>query len=129
MATVTTLMVPGMTCGHCVSAVTNELEAVAGVENVSVELRKGEESEVTVFSDNPLDEAALREAIDEAGYDIASISTDTQALATESAEQAAKAEQAEQSAQSAGAFQDLGLVAADAPGKSGGCGCGNCNCQ
>jgi len=129
MATVTTLMVPGMTCGHCVSAVTNELEAVAGVENVSVELRKGEESEVTVFSDAALDEAALREAIDEAGYDVTSISTDTQALATESAEQAAKAEQAEQSAQPTGAFQDLGLVAADAPGKSGGCGCGNCNCQ
>lgn len=118
MSTVTTLMVPGMTCGHCVSAVTKELEAVSGVENIIVELRKGEESEVSVFSDAPLEESALREAIDEAGYEVASLSVDEQALANESKEQG----------QSEKAAADLGLTAVDAP-KSGGCGCGNCNCQ
>ncbi len=117
MSTVTTLMVPGMTCAHCVSSVTRELDAVSGVENVSIELRKDAESEVTVFSDNPLDEAALREAVDEAGYEVASITVDTQALATESGEQGDKAN----------ANEDLGLTAKGASG--GGCGCGNCNCQ
>lgn len=118
MATLTTLMVPGMTCGHCVSAVTKELEAVAGVANVIVELRKGEESEVTVFSDSALSEEALREAIDEAGYDVASISSDAKALENQSA--------IEGEATLAG--EDLGLTAVDAAPKSG-CGCGNCNCQ
>lgn len=88
MPTITTLMVPGMTCGHCVSAVTKELEAVENVEGVSVELRKGAESEVTIFSDNPLDQAALNEAIDEAGYDIASFDVQENAVAAQSAEQA-----------------------------------------
>lgn len=120
MSTVTTLMVPGMTCGHCVSAVTTELESVAGIENISIELRKGAESEVTVFSDNPLEEAALRAAIDEAGYEVASLTVDEKGMTTDA--------EAEGRAQLAG--EDLGLVAADAPGKaSGGCGCGNCNCK
>ncbi len=105
MSTVTTLMVPGMTCGHCVSSVTKELQAVAGVENVSVELRKEAESEVTVFSDNPLAEDALREAIDEAGYEVASIATQT----------------------STEVNSELGLSAKGSA--DGGCGCGNCGCQ
>ncbi|WP_029068070.1 heavy-metal-associated domain-containing protein [Jonesia quinghaiensis] len=121
MSTVTTLKVPGMTCGHCVSAVTRELETVNGVENISVELRNGEESEVTVFSDDPLAESALREAIDEAGYEVASLSVDNQALATESEEQG----------RSQNSVDDLGLVSKDAPaqGAGGGCGCGNCGCK
>lgn len=89
MPTITTLMVPGMTCGHCVSAVTKELEAVENVEDVSVELRKGAESEVTIVSDNPLDQAALTEAVDEAGYDVTSIDVQENAVAAQSAEQAA----------------------------------------
>lgn len=89
MPTITTIMVPGMTCGHCVSAVTKELEAIENVEDVSVELRKGAESEVTIVSDNPLDQAALTEAVDEAGYDVTSIDVQENAVAAQSAEQAA----------------------------------------
>lgn len=89
MSTVTTLGVTGMTCANCVAHVTKDLEAVPGVENVSVELRVDGASEVTVFSDDPLDEAALREAVDEAGYDVASVAVQEDALAAQYAEQAA----------------------------------------
>ncbi|MDF9875888.1 heavy-metal-associated domain-containing protein [Cellulosimicrobium cellulans] len=94
MSTVTTLGVTGMTCGNCVAHVTKDLEAVAGVENVSVELRVGGASEVTVFSDDPLDEAALREAVDEAGYEVASVEVQEDALAAQYAEQAAEKQEA-----------------------------------
>ena len=63
----TTLKVSGLTCGHCVAHVTEELEALDGVKNVSVLLNKGGQSTVTVLSDIRLDDAALAEAIDEAG--------------------------------------------------------------
>ncbi|MEK8227056.1 heavy-metal-associated domain-containing protein [Oerskovia sp. M15] len=89
MSTVTTLGVTGMTCGNCVSHVTKDVSAVAGVENVSVDLNVGEASEVTVFSDEPLDEAALREAVAEAGYDVASYDVQLDAQAAQSAVQAA----------------------------------------
>ncbi|MBM7818191.1 copper chaperone CopZ [Cellulosimicrobium cellulans] len=94
MSTVTTLGVTGMTCGNCVAHVTKDLEAVAGVENVSVELRVGGASEVTVFSDDPLDEAALREAVDEAGYEVATVEVQEDALAAQYAEQAAEKQEA-----------------------------------
>ncbi len=63
----TVLKVSGMTCGHCVAHVTEELEAVEGVKNVFVVLNKGGQSVVTVVSDVRLDDAALTEAVDEAG--------------------------------------------------------------
>ncbi|SPT54437.1 putative mercuric reductase [Actinomyces bovis] len=63
----TTLKVSGMTCHHCVAHVTEELEALAGVKNVSVVLEKGGQSVVTVVSDQFLEDDALAEAIDEAG--------------------------------------------------------------
>ena len=63
----TTLKVSGLTCGHCVAHVTEELEALKGVKDVSVVLEKGGQSVVTVVSDVVLDDAALAEAIDEAG--------------------------------------------------------------
>jgi len=67
----TTYPVTGMTCGHCVSAVTEELSALDGVTDVSVELVTGGTSPVTVTSDVPLDPALVAEAIDEAGYALA----------------------------------------------------------
>lgn len=58
--------VPGMHCAHCTAAVTQELEAVAGVESVDVDL---DAKRVTV-SGPALDDDALRAAIDEAGYEV-----------------------------------------------------------
>ena len=88
MTTVTKLSVTGMTCGHCVSAVTNELRDVQDVQDVSVELHAGDESLVRVISALPLAEAPLRDAIDEAGYDVTGIEVLENAVAAESAAQA-----------------------------------------
>ena len=66
MAT-TTYLVTGMTCGHCVNAVTAELSALTGVSGVSVDLVPGGSSPVTVTSEAPLAPAAVLAALDEAG--------------------------------------------------------------
>lgn len=66
--TTATYTVTGMTCGHCVSAVTAELTALSGVASVDVDLESGR---VTVASDAPLDLEAVRAAVDEAGYALA----------------------------------------------------------
>lgn len=60
-----TLSVPGMSCGHCESAVKSEVAKVAGVENVSVDLAT---KDVVVAGDE-LDVEALVAAVDEAGYE------------------------------------------------------------
>ncbi|MEO5742962.1 MAG: heavy metal-associated domain-containing protein [Terracoccus sp.] len=62
-----TYPVVGMTCGHCASAVTDEISALPGVRNVSVDLVAGGTSRVTVVSDAPLPEADVATALDEAG--------------------------------------------------------------
>ena len=62
-----TYTVPGMSCGHCKIAVTEEVTEVAGVERVDVDL---ETKRVTV-SGTELDDAKLRAAIVEAGYEVA----------------------------------------------------------
>jgi len=61
-------LVSGMTCGHCVSSVTEELSAIASVENVVVALNVGGASKVTVASTAALDPEAVQAAISEAGY-------------------------------------------------------------
>ncbi|WNB85679.1 cation transporter [Cellulomonas sp. ATA003] len=66
----TTYDVTGMTCGHCVQSVTDEVSALPGVKSVSVELDAGGTSQVTVVSDEPMDDAAVRGAVDEAGYTV-----------------------------------------------------------
>ncbi len=63
-----TYTVTGMTCDHCARAVSGELTRLAGVTAVDVDVQSGRG---TVDSDAPLDEAAVREAIDEAGYALA----------------------------------------------------------
>jgi copper chaperone CopZ len=68
MITTATYSVSGMTCDHCVRAVTTELVLVPGVRSVDVDL---EEGAVTVTSDGPLDLEQVREAVDEAGYSLA----------------------------------------------------------
>ncbi len=60
-----TYKVSGMTCDHCVRAVTTELIMLPGVRSVDIDLGEGA---VTVTSDDPLDPEVVREAIDEAGY-------------------------------------------------------------
>jgi copper chaperone len=65
MSETRTFTVRGMTCGHCVSSVTEEVQEIAGVENVDVVLETGA---VTVTSSQPLDDTALRAAVEEAGY-------------------------------------------------------------
>lgn len=68
MSTTSTYSVDGMTCGHCVQHVTSEISAIPGVRDVTVELVVGGSSPVTVVSDEPLTEAAVSEAVVEAGY-------------------------------------------------------------
>lgn len=69
--TTATYRVTGMTCAHCVAAVTEELTALADVSAVSVDLVAGGTSSVTIESSNSLDSAAVAEAVDEAGYALA----------------------------------------------------------
>jgi copper chaperone len=68
MSNSTTLEVTGMTCAHCVGAVTDELTALPGVTAVEVDLRPGAVSAVTVTSAAALDPAEVAAAVDEAGY-------------------------------------------------------------
>ncbi|MET3950589.1 heavy metal-associated domain-containing protein [Arthrobacter sp. UYEF36] len=69
MSTVsTTVNVSGMTCGHCVSSVSEELESLAGVETIDVDLNSGGISTVTITSTGALSAAEVGEAVAEAGY-------------------------------------------------------------
>jgi len=60
-----TYSVPGMSCDHCKHAVSSELSKVEGVASVDVDLQ----TKLVVVHGSNLDDAALRNAIDEAGYD------------------------------------------------------------
>ena len=59
--------VPGMHCGHCTSAVEREIAQVAGVKSVTADL----DTKRVLVRGETLDDAAIRAAIDEAGYDVA----------------------------------------------------------
>jgi len=72
MTTTTTFSVSGMTCPHCVSAVTEEVSALSGVSAVDIDLNAGGESRLTVTSTAPLPTDAVRAAVDEAGYTLIS---------------------------------------------------------
>ncbi|MFI5894884.1 heavy-metal-associated domain-containing protein [Actinoplanes sp. NPDC051513] len=67
MATTKTYTVTGMTCSHCVSSVTSEISQISGVADVQVDLAGGA---VTVTSEQPVDDAAVAAAVDEAGYEL-----------------------------------------------------------
>ena len=66
--TTATYTVTGMTCGHCVASVSEEIHELAGVSAVDVVLETGA---VTVTSAEPLDDDAVRAAVEEAGYQLA----------------------------------------------------------
>lgn len=67
MSATITLSVPGMTCGHCESAVQQEVGALAGMSSVAVDL----ETKDVVVAGEALDRDAIVAAIDEAGFDVA----------------------------------------------------------
>lgn len=60
-------VVAGMTCGHCVQAVTTEVKAIDGVADVAIDL----DTKAVVVTGSGLDDARIREAIDEAGFEAA----------------------------------------------------------
>jgi copper chaperone len=63
----TTFTVKGMTCGHCVAAVTEEVSKIDNVTDVQVDLATGA---VTVASDGAVDAARFAAAVDEAGFEV-----------------------------------------------------------
>ncbi|MFQ6197372.1 heavy-metal-associated domain-containing protein [Streptomyces sp. NPDC000405] len=67
MSTTTVYKVSGMTCGHCESAVREEVSALAGVSAVEAVAATGL---VTITAAEPLDDEAVRTAVDEAGYEL-----------------------------------------------------------
>ena len=69
MSSTATYTVSGMTCGHCVSSVTEEVTNIPGVTDVQVDLATGA---VTITSETPVEETAVKAAVDEAGYELVS---------------------------------------------------------
>lgn len=67
MTTTASYTVTGMTCGHCVNSVTEEVTQVPGVTGVEVDLATGG---LTVTSEQPVDDTAVRAAVEEAGYEV-----------------------------------------------------------
>ena len=67
MTVTSTYTVEGMTCGHCVASVTEEVTQIPGVSDVAVDLESGA---VTVTSDAELDTEAVRAAVTEAGFEL-----------------------------------------------------------
>ena len=65
MSVSSTYVVTGMTCTHCVNAVTQEVSAVGGVTQVDVDLDSGR---LTVVSDDAVPFDLVAAAVDEAGY-------------------------------------------------------------
>ncbi|QYG91410.1 heavy-metal-associated domain-containing protein [Iamia sp. SCSIO 61187] len=63
----TTITVEGMTCGHCVAAVEQEVGQIPGVTGVDVDLATGV---VAIASEGELDPTAVAAAVDEAGYEV-----------------------------------------------------------
>lgn len=71
----TTVLVAGMSCAHCVAAVTEQVSGVDGVTSVAVELDASGVSTVTVHSARPIDPAAVRTAVEIAGYTVTAPAT------------------------------------------------------
>ncbi|MGY2744638.1 heavy-metal-associated domain-containing protein [Arthrobacter sp. UYCu723] len=69
-----TLKIDGMTCGHCVASVTEELSEVPGVSNVEIDLAAGGISTATVTTSAPVENSVLEAAVTEAGYTPVSVS-------------------------------------------------------
>ncbi|QTE30167.1 heavy-metal-associated domain-containing protein [Pengzhenrongella sicca] len=72
--TTTNYTVAGMTCGHCVAAVSAEVGKIAGVRSVEIDLVAGGTSAVRVASEAELAVDDVRAAVDEAGYELTGVS-------------------------------------------------------
>jgi copper chaperone len=68
MSETRTYTVTGMTCGHCVASVTEEVQEIPGVQEVDVVLETGT---LTVTGETDLDDTSVRHAVEEAGYQLA----------------------------------------------------------
>jgi copper chaperone CopZ len=68
MSQTATYTVTGMTCGHCVASVTEEVQEIPGVEDVEVVLDSGA---LTITSTEPIDAATVKATVEEAGYQFA----------------------------------------------------------
>ncbi len=68
MSSTTDYTVTGMTCAHCVASVTEEVEEIAGVTDVSIDLATGR---LRVTSEAPLSDEQVQAAVEEAGYQVA----------------------------------------------------------
>ncbi|GAA1347471.1 heavy-metal-associated domain-containing protein [Arthrobacter roseus] len=66
----TTINITGMTCGHCVASVTEELTEIDGVENVEINLNKGGASSTVITSSRDLSSDEINDAVTEAGYQV-----------------------------------------------------------
>jgi copper chaperone len=64
--TTTTFLVPGMTCGHCKGAVTDELSKINGVTSVDVDL---DSKKVIIESEADVEWGVIVDAVDEAGFE------------------------------------------------------------
>lgn len=67
MSETATYTVLGMTCAHCVASVTEEVQEIPSVDNVDVVLASGA---LTITSSDPVDDAAVKAAVQEAGYQV-----------------------------------------------------------
>jgi copper chaperone CopZ len=65
-----TYTVKGMTCEHCARSVTEEVTKISGVTDVAVDVAAGR---LTVTSAEPIADAAVTEAVDEAGYEVVGV--------------------------------------------------------
>ena len=68
MSSTQSYTVTGMTCSHCVASVTEEVQEIPGVQGVDVVLETGS---LTVTSEEPVEDAAVKAAVEEAGYQLA----------------------------------------------------------
>ena len=66
-----TMIVEGMSCGHCSARVKQALEAVNGVSSADVDLDSGT---VQIALSGAVDDASLRQAVEDAGYDVVALS-------------------------------------------------------
>ncbi|HJX78752.1 heavy-metal-associated domain-containing protein [Glutamicibacter sp.] len=73
MSSSITLKIDGLTCGHCVSSVTEELQEIAGVSTVEVDLVVGGTSTATVAAETKVENSVFEAAISEAGYNLVSV--------------------------------------------------------